>query len=227
MPAGLVALTAASLAAEAPRCQGGQHHDLSECARSCGGQVILFRTTASALLDPRMRLSVHRLSASLCVHLLVDISVCAGSACDSSWLSRQLDVPAWSYSAADIDARWPDADWPLLGHMSERLPAGSELAQNNRYLDCWLVKRLLGSVKSSARAPWPRGDGEGSAELRVSVGRREKLTYLVPYLIHEPSIVLWWENHRNLPDVSSVWVLEDDVIYAGNPVTFFERYVDR
>ena len=79
----------------------------------------------------------------------------------------------------------------------------------------------------SARAPWPRGDGEGSAELRVSVGRREKLTYLVPYLIHEPSIVLWWENHRNLPDVRSVWVLEDDVIYAGDPVTFFERYVNR
>ena len=44
MPAGLAALAAASLAAEAPRCRTVQQHDLSECARSCGGQVILFLT---------------------------------------------------------------------------------------------------------------------------------------------------------------------------------------
>ena len=228
----LAVLTLASVAA-ALRSRCGVASGVPACARDCGGQVVLYRTTAAALLRPHMRANVRGLSAELCVQLLIDTTVCAGDACDAGWFGDLLGVAVWAYSAADIDARWPHADWPVLGHESERwAKAGSEGSQKQkqmmRNVDCWSVSRLNSSVNSYAQVRWPLNRAGGvrrGVELRLSVGRPDTRAYLVPYLIHEPSIVLWWESNRHA-DIKSVWVIEDDVVYGGRPAEFFSRYAD-
>ena len=51
---------------------------------------------------------------------------------------------------------------------------------------------------------------------------------LLPFLVHEPSIVLWWEARRRQrkgagqQEEEDVWVLEDDVAFTGNAAAWFD-----
>ena len=48
---------------------------------------------------------------------------------------------------------------------------------------------------------------------------------MVPYLVHEPSVILWWrERARELTNTSYVWVVEQDVLFSGSLPAFFELY---
>ena len=189
------------------------------------------------------------------LRLLVDITFCAGASCrpGQRWFCRLSGLrrsAVWSYRASDLIERWPAVEWPvpLLESDSEANRASGEgafrgameLGQVQAWLGCAVAHFMLGLNQTE----WPVDDrgGEEAAGAEAQTARSMSsacaarspqptprassgLLRLVPFLVHEPSVVLWWLKHeagRTGPP-SPLWVVEDDLHFFGNITAYFSK----
>lgn len=182
-------------------------------------QAVLMRTTPTSLLDRGVRAAAAALSVQLHgqLTLLVDTTFCVADFCVAQWIGRSLGVATWGYSADDVAQRWPSVVWPVLGATDRPDPSDN--------MRCWLLMRLARQLETIGRTPWPRGE-RTTEGLRVSRSARTRPELAaVNYLIHEPSVILWWLAHADaLHDIGHIWVLEDDVLFGGSAPHFFRRF---
>ena len=79
---------------------------------------VVVRTTSTSLMRAGVVDSLQRLRAQLRLHarltLLVDATICAGLACNATWLAADLRLPVFTYTARDLAARWPRVQWPVM-----------------------------------------------------------------------------------------------------------------
>lgn len=212
--------------------------------------VIVLRTHSTSVLSAGTRALVKILSSQLggALHLLIDTTLCAGFACDAKWISRDLGVHAWGYTAHDILTQWEEVSqrdaWPDL-NVDEPLGEGEDVNEPGMRIKhrCWLATRIAGQLVQSAKTSWPFARGEkhhlqyrtGSdtcdgPECEETLAHSAALSVSSTYLVHEPSIILWWRAHAFgtravIRADQHLWVLEDDILFAGrSPVPFFERF---
>jgi hypothetical protein len=184
-----------------------------------GRQAVVMRTTSNSIFERGTRALAaalnHQLHGKLT--LLVDTTYCVASFCDAEWIGRSLEVSTWGYSADDIARRWPAVVWPVLGLTNAPNPRDA--------MRCWLVARLARYLASIGKKSWPQSrTARGHSGLNVSrcLQTTPELS-VVNYLIHEPSVILWWlANGRE--QFEHVWVLEDDVFFGGSATRFFRRF---
>ena len=74
------------------------------------------------------------------VTLLVDTTICAGLACNASWIGEHLGVAAQAYSVRDVVERWPAARWQerLLGLGT----ADANASRHDVEVGCWAAQRV-------------------------------------------------------------------------------------
>lgn len=180
---------------------------------------MLLRTTSTNIFDRGARASVVALHSQLHgeLTLLVDTTICVSNFCDAEWIGRGLGVETWGYSADDIARQWPSVRWPVMGFADDPKPRDDQR--------CWLVRRLARNLGTIHKVPrWPHS--KTGLHLSRSVHKRPEMG-VVNYLIHEPSIILWWLAHGKTARIEHVWVLEDDTFFggsAGSAAHFFNRF---
>ena len=167
--------------------------------------TVVVRITSLGLTQQWILDHVNR----LCKHLggglvvVVDQSFCAGLACSPAWTARMArQATAFVYNSGEYASRWPLVRWPDLRHST-----------------VWFREQSERFIKQLENASWPVSQGAGALQGQAST----KAELLWPYLIHEPSVVLYWEHavDRHKP----LWVLEDDVAFYDPPRLV--QYIDR
>ena len=73
-----------------------------------------------------------------------------------------------------------------------------------------------------AYLPWPSTHDRVAPLLGVAP--EQTALAALPFLVHEPSVVLWWLQQNGSRE--DVWVLEDDVAFTGDPQAFFDAYAE-
>lgn len=217
---------------------------------------VVVRTTSASLMRAGVVDSLRRLRAQLHMHarltLLVDATICAGLGCNASWLAADLRLPVFTYRARDLAARWPRVKWPVMG-IDKPPEFWASAGESERWLACWLASRMADRLDALPRLPWPRPRGRSGVGGGVNGGgvneSQQPLSLepldvargslvAVPFLVHEPSLVLWLERRGSdggggggggdggsgTSRERDVWVLEDDVIFSGDASLFFERH---
>ena len=182
--------------------------------------TVLVRITSLGLTQQWILDHVHRLSKQLggALVVVVDQSFCAGLACTQAWTARTVgqEATAFLYTSSEYASRWPLVRWPDLRNWST-IP---------RYGYGWYHQASKRFLEQLENASWPlTHEAKIAHEAEILQGKvSTKAELLWPYLIHEPSLVLWWEKYavdRRRP----VWVLEDDVVFY-NP-THLVQYINR
>ena len=208
----------------------------ASCSAAAGGERrrrpfhVVVRTSAMRIAQADLVRVLARLTAQLRpseVTLLVDTTICAGLACNASWVGEHLGVAAQAYSVRDVVERWPAARWQerLLGLGT----ADANASRHDVEVGCWAAQRVAMWLDALLGLPWPHVRGGGAPPPRfdfsAAVGAH---SMLLPFLVHEPSIVLWWEARRRQrkgagqQEEEDVWVLEDDVAFTGNAAAWFD-----
>jgi len=209
-------------------------------------QVFLLRTTAASLLDPNTRAAAAVLNIQLdgALHLLVDTTMCASTICDPAALNALalglgLGASAWGYTAVDVANSWPMVEWPVFD--VHKPPTTKREARSNmdkfddRYR-CWLMKKVSLQLEQLQRTRWPIPSGETDgfrlATSHWTPRRHAAFTdsgalTMVNYLIHEPSVLLWWRAHAKRLEATHLWVVEEDTLY-GDPSArpFLDAYAN-
>ena len=167
--------------------------------------TVVVRITSLGLTQQWILDHVNR----LCKHLggglvvVVDQSFCAGLACSPAWTARMTrQATAFVYNSGEYASRWPLVRWPEMRHPS-----------------VWFREQSKRFIEQLENASWPVSQGAGALQGQAST----KAELLWPYLIHDPSVVLYWEHavDRHKP----LWVLEDDVAFYDPPRLV--QYIDR
>lgn len=161
---------------------------LSDCeAQAPRPYEVLVRTTAMNLMQRGYVANVQRLHARLGARLtlLVDLTLCSGLACDADWLADDLGVAVFGYTALDLASQWPKVRW------SDQLSLPT-IANSSWGLD-WLVRRMDRTLFRAGHVLWPWRDAE---HRNISIQAHSLATMMVPWLVHEPSVVFWWLRQR-------------------------------
>ena len=156
------------------------------------------------------------------------MTYCAGATCDrqQAWFAQAAGLPTaagliWSYSAADLLARWPSVEWPvpLRGARHDADGEGAfggaaTLGNVRAWLTCAL-NRSLAALEKATWVPRTRHEGRtGECTLHASPlpAGVPPTVLALPYIVHEPSVVLWWHAHEASlrGPRPSLWVVEDD-----------------
>lgn len=210
------------------------------CARRGGinGTVVMLRTSADAILAPAAAAWAVALDRQLCsgFEVLIDTTVCGGAACDAEWHSHRLGgVPVYTISAGDIGRRWPDVKWPILGMGAvtddpkslQNPPSNDSNACTAMHdqIRCWLLNRLSIRRTSLRNQRWPMPP-DGLVRLDLLNSDTNPEDFMLQFLIHEPSVIMWLEarirKDIDIPD--HVWLIEDDTIFTGDALTFFKMH---
>ena len=207
-------------------------------ARLKGSQVVLFRTTSALMVQPSARANAVAMHTQLggTMRILVDTTICGGLACNTSWLAASLGMPStsvWGYTACDLAERWPAVPWPLFGIDQKH---GTPLHDyKGPELRCWLLTKAEQESREAGSIAWPVGgvddnnnNNNGTSPMRYALNgcsRTGDAIGMVPYLVHEPSLVLWYRAHEAaLSKVKHVWVVEEDALYGGSLNAFLASH---
>ena len=142
------------------------------------------RTTAMNVMQRGYVANIQRLNNQLRARmtLLVDATLCGGLACDANWLAHDLGVEVFGYTASNLTSQWPGVRW------SDQL-ALHTLAKNTSWGLGWLVRRMDRTLFRAGHVSWPWSNEK---ERPLSIQAPALAEMLVPWLVHEPSVVFWW-----------------------------------
>ena len=144
------------------------------------------RTTAMNVMQRGYVANIQRLNNQLRARmtLLVDATLCGGLACDANWLAHDLGVEVFGYTASNLTSQWPGVRW------SDQL-ALHTLAKNTSWGLGWLVRRMDRTLFRAGHVSWPWSNEK---ERPLSIQAPALAEMLVPWLVHEPSVVFWWSS---------------------------------
>jgi hypothetical protein len=183
---------------------------------------VVLRTTAASLMEKGYLSLIRRIDRQLSsgrLTLLVDTTICAGLACNASWMSVHLGVDVYTYTAQQITERFfRVTEWPGMGLGRDASTRGP--------LPCWLANRMASGLDALLGLAWP--SFKDHAEVRLNFSRISAPLLAIPFVVHEPSLLLWWLDQANSRRrrEEDVWLLENDVAFSGNISAFFEGYAN-